>query len=241
MNIQNEYRSDNFYDSYLMVQPTKLGLHIQLKRIQAEWRIINHSESDIYDVMEVGPGFGVFANWVKRKGLKYYGLDANYNIVNRMTLSGYTGCQTKVPPIPIAGSSFDLVYASHVLEHMPNAETAYKLVTEIKRVLRPGGLVVVVCPDFLTVGSMFWDTDYTHSFPITKRRLRQIFGDTHLEILKILSFTGPWKGIMLSRLISLLMSILPIGILPISRAAKTHLDRARFSFLGNLFAVARKT
>lgn len=39
--------------------------------------------------------------------------------------------------------SFDLVYASHVLEHIKNDYTALK---EIKRILRPGGLAILPVP-----------------------------------------------------------------------------------------------
>lgn len=48
-------------------------------------------------------------------------------------------------PLPFPDNCFDLVLASHVLEHLVNYIGA---VTEIHRVLKPGGTLVVMVPEF---------------------------------------------------------------------------------------------
>jgi SAM-dependent methyltransferase len=45
--------------------------------------------------------------------------------------------------LPFADASYDLVYASHVLEHIPNDRAA---VAEIRRILRPRGIAVLPVP-----------------------------------------------------------------------------------------------
>jgi SAM-dependent methyltransferase len=45
--------------------------------------------------------------------------------------------------IPLEGSSYDFVYASHVLEHIADDTKALK---EIKRILKPGGIAVLPVP-----------------------------------------------------------------------------------------------
>lgn len=45
--------------------------------------------------------------------------------------------------LPFADASYDVVYASHVLEHVPDDRRA---IAEIRRVLRPGGLAVLPVP-----------------------------------------------------------------------------------------------
>lgn len=47
-----------------------------------------------------------------------------------------------------ADGEYDLVRASHILEHFP-LETAHILLSEWKRVIKPKGYLVVCCPDFL--------------------------------------------------------------------------------------------
>lgn len=48
--------------------------------------------------------------------------------------------------LPFADNSIDYVYASHVLEHLSQAN-ARRLLLDIHRVLRPGGLLRLVVPD----------------------------------------------------------------------------------------------
>ena len=52
--------------------------------------------------------------------------------------------------LPFADASFDACYSSHVLEHMTRAE-APRLLAEIQRVLKPGGIVRLAVPDFEAV------------------------------------------------------------------------------------------
>lgn len=47
-----------------------------------------------------------------------------------------------------ADCEYDLVRASHILEHFP-LERVPALLSEWRRVLKPGGYLVVCCPDFL--------------------------------------------------------------------------------------------
>lgn len=45
--------------------------------------------------------------------------------------------------LPFADASYDIVYASHVLEHVPDDRAALR---EISRILRPGGLAILPVP-----------------------------------------------------------------------------------------------
>ncbi len=50
-------------------------------------------------------------------------------------------------PLPFADGTVDAVYASHVLEHLDLAE-GRRLLSECRRILKPGGIVRIVVPDF---------------------------------------------------------------------------------------------
>ncbi len=58
--------------------------------------------------------------------------------------------------IPFGDDSFDVVYHSHVLEHMPKAWGEFFL-SECHRVLRPGGLLRVVLPDLENITRAYLD------------------------------------------------------------------------------------
>lgn len=49
--------------------------------------------------------------------------------------------------IPFPDQTFDIVYHSHLLEHFSKSDAA-GFVNECHRVLRPGGIIRVVVPDF---------------------------------------------------------------------------------------------
>lgn len=48
-----------------------------------------------------------------------------------------------IQQLPFADASYDFVFASHVLEHIPDDE---KAIAEIRRILRPGGIAILPVP-----------------------------------------------------------------------------------------------
>lgn len=85
-------------------------------------------------VLEIGPGNNpVSKDWdtmdmVKRPGLTYL------HDVRKL-------------PLPVPAETYDLVYMSHILEHIPWMQTLDAL-REIRRILKPGGKVEIWVPDF---------------------------------------------------------------------------------------------
>lgn len=48
--------------------------------------------------------------------------------------------------LPYADSSFDVAYSSHFLEHL-DKDTAPRVLKEIRRILKPNGILRIVVPD----------------------------------------------------------------------------------------------
>lgn len=53
----------------------------------------------------------------------------------------------RILPLPVRSNKYDLVYMSHILEHVPWFQTV-KLLKEVHRILKPGGAVEIWVPDF---------------------------------------------------------------------------------------------
>lgn len=70
-------------------------------------------------------------------------------------------------PIPVPDGQFDLIYASHVLEHIPK-EKFFSVFRELHRILASGGLLTFQVPK---AGSDNYWTDPTHTMPFTARTM----------------------------------------------------------------------
>ncbi len=61
--------------------------------------------------------------------------------------------------------------------------------------LRPGGVLFVVVPDYLKERGFFWDVDYTHNFVTTERRVRQLLYDGGFQIERVVRSIGAATGV----------------------------------------------
>ncbi|MFK0191383.1 methyltransferase domain-containing protein [Kitasatospora sp. NPDC090308] len=73
-------------------------------------------------------------------------------------------------PLPFADHSVDWVYAEHLIEHVP-LDTAVRWLAEVRRVLRPGGLLRLTTPDLARYVEGYLD-DREQFFRRHRRRLR---------------------------------------------------------------------
>jgi SAM-dependent methyltransferase len=99
------------------------------------------------------------------------------------------------PPIPGADASVDVLYADQVVEHMSGIDAARQWVAEALRLIRPGGTLFVVVPDYLKEREFFWDIDYTHNFITTERRMRQLLYDGGFEVTRMVRSIGLATGL----------------------------------------------
>ena len=71
---------------------------------------------------------------------------------------------------PIADASVDVAFASNFFEHMPSKAVFFETLLEIRRVLRPGGRLLILQPNIRFVGGEYWDF-LDHHIPLTDRTL----------------------------------------------------------------------
>ncbi|ADB53904.1 class I SAM-dependent methyltransferase [Conexibacter woesei] len=81
-------------------------------------------------------------------------------------------------PLPFPDASFDGVVLKDLLEHVPDPVA---VVTEVLRVLRPGGRVFASSPD---AQRWVWD-DYTHRRPFTRKSFRLLFADQGFAVERV--------------------------------------------------------
>jgi ubiquinone/menaquinone biosynthesis C-methylase UbiE len=99
-------------------------------------------------VLEVGPGAGGHSALFARHGAVMASLDLTFERARAtgakfglMEAEGCGALQGDAERLPFADGAFDIVYSNGVLHHTPDTE---KALTEALRVLKPGGLAVVM-------------------------------------------------------------------------------------------------
>ncbi len=133
------------------------------------------------DVLDAGCGAMPYRDIIERRATSYDGLD----IERRISGVRYVCSITDMSAVPDA--SYDTVLCSEVLEHVADPAAA---LTEIDRVLRPGGLLVLTVP-FL--GRLHEEPHDYYRF--TRHGLAALLGATPLEIEEI-SPTGSVAGFL---------------------------------------------
>jgi SAM-dependent methyltransferase len=147
------------------------------------------------DFLEVGPGQGAIAHLARDAGFRYRAVEPSPELAAALGELGFDVAQAFTPPIPGDDASVDVLYADQVVEHMTGIDAARAWVAEALRVLRPGGTLFVVVPDYLKERGFFWDIDYTHNFVTTERRMRQLLYDGGFEVTRFVRSIGLATGV----------------------------------------------
>lgn len=70
----------------------------------------------------------------------------------------------------IADASVDVVFISNFLEHLPDTAALFGTLREVRRILRPDALVIILQPNIRLVGGAYWDF-VDHHLPLTEKSL----------------------------------------------------------------------
>ncbi len=109
-------------------------------------------------LLEMGAGYGEFSREIK-SGQKW-ALDMNPELVAYWGKEVHPLIQSALDPMPIETGSLATVFASNFFEHF-TLEQGALILAETKRVLREGGRLIVVQPNFRLEPRRYFD-DYTH-------------------------------------------------------------------------------
>jgi len=97
----------------------------------------------------------------------------------------------------IADDTIDLCFASNFFEHLTSKTALDRLLEEVRRVLRPGGLMVALQPNIKYAPGDYWDF-YDHHLPLSHRSCAEAFHKADLEVVELIGRFLPFST--LSRL-----------------------------------------
>lgn len=131
-------------------------------------RVVDNWIPPSASVVDLGCGQGDFLDACRTAGREAQGFDLLERWAAHCRDRGLRAAQGNVlEGIPLADASVDVVFAQSVLEHVEPT----RFLTEIARVLRPGGRAILSAP---TPESQFWD-DPTHLRPYTIKAIVTLY------------------------------------------------------------------
>jgi ubiquinone/menaquinone biosynthesis C-methylase UbiE len=147
--------------------------------------------------LDVGCGTGEFTAALADAGADVVGVDVARTALERARARHPELDFRQVPfsgPLPFEDNSFDLVWASEVIEHV--ADTA-RWLSEIRRVLAPGGRLLVTTPShgrlILALGGIerYSEPLGDHLHLYTKRSLRTLLDEFGFSAIEVRAVDGP--------------------------------------------------
>jgi len=123
-------------------------------------------------VVDLGSGAGHFVDCCRDNGLAAIGVDIN------------DGIDLESDRVPLEDNSADVVTAISVIEHL---RSPANLLSEARRVLKPGGALILVSPNWHYSMRSFYE-DPTHVHPYTPSSLRRALAMYGYEGIDV----APW-------------------------------------------------
>ena len=191
-------------------------------------------------LLDIGSGRGDFLDAFSRLGYEVSGTD-----ISPLSVVGggkqVKTCNLECEPLPFQENEFDFIFSKSVIEHL---HSPHHLVSGAFRVLKPGGVAVIMTPSW---AHTYWGPfyiDHTHVTPYTIPSLAdvlQIAGFENISTNYFYQLPIIWKHPFLLPAIRL-FSVLPFSYRPYANArwSDSFNKLIRFSKEVMLLAICKK-
>ncbi len=194
--IEDQAKSWSLDDLYAAFEDEFRGERDEIKKRLEVYLPIVRENSITADVLDLGCGRGEWLELMRDTGIAAVGIDHNAAFLQACRELGLNaiGADAVAYLQSLPDDSLSMVTGFHIVEHVPFKELVL-MVDEIRRVLKPGGIVILETPnpENFMVGSYAFYTDPTHRNPIPSATLDFLltmrgFGRT--EVMKLREWTA---------------------------------------------------
>lgn len=98
-------------------------------------------------LLDVGAGSGGIASYFSSHKSRLISVDAVDVADNREVKDGYRFHMVNDTTLPFPDATFDVIISNHVIEHVGNSENQRHHLSELRRVLKPGGIGYFAVPN----------------------------------------------------------------------------------------------
>lgn len=135
-------------------------------------------------ILEMGCGRGEFINEFTKSGMHGFGIDIS-NYAEKFCENVEIKLVDLIKKnIPYPDNFFDIVFSKSFIEHFTTRE---KIFNEAYRVLKPGGILITLTPEWKFIYKSFYD-DFTHKTPFARKSLKDIHAVIGFRDIKVISF-----------------------------------------------------
>ena len=161
-------------------------------------------------LLEIGCGRGDFLAGFSSVGLDCFAVDREEECQDLLPGIVVKQCDISKERLPFEDGFFDIVYHKSLIEHL--ADPSW-LMDETLRVLKPGGKLIVLTPDWVSQMEIFFE-DYTHSRPYTELALKDLmvgWGLKNVAVERFYQLPAVWRHPVLKVPAWLLRKLLKVG------------------------------
>lgn len=162
---------------------------LSLERHRLLWHYLMNNNSERERIKNLPTILHIAPEVCLMREFKRIYLSAPQNYITADLESPLADMHFDVQQIPMADSSVDIIICNHLLEHV---ESDYKALTEMYRIMRSGGMGVMLAPIDYTLETTFEDDTITD--PKQRAEVfgqydhRRIYGKDYLERLRAAGF-----------------------------------------------------
>ena len=140
-------------------------------------------------VVDIGAGYCEFINQIN--AARRIAVDLNPRI-DEFVAPGVEVLRENCTELPsIADASVDVVFMSNFLEHLPSKQVVLDTLATARRVLRPGGHVMILQPNVRLLPGKYWDF-FDHHTPLTEKSLVEAVTMLDMEPTRVIARFLPY-------------------------------------------------
>jgi SAM-dependent methyltransferase len=161
------------------------------------------------EMLEPGCGRGEFINNFKELGLNVVGVDISPEAAKYNNDLDVKLCDVEREELPFKDNTFDVIFSKSFIEHLHYPD---RYLEEAFRVLKPGGMLLTLVPDWESNYKTYFD-DFTHRSPFTAIALEdayKMYGFADVNVFKFRQLPIVWKYPKLNLFCAAISPFIPV-------------------------------
>jgi ubiquinone/menaquinone biosynthesis C-methylase UbiE len=134
-------------------------------------------------VLDIACGLGEFTRHIKAR--RKVAIDLNPEAASLLPPEAEFHLASAEHMALIEDNTIDVCFSSNFLEHLPSKDAVTRVLAEVRRVLRPGGLYVALQPNIRLCSNVYWDFADHHT-ALSDRSCREMFLQSGLAVTRLI-------------------------------------------------------